>query len=369
MSEGIIAVKNTAAKYLKGAADQTIRGYFWLSYLQSQGRIVIGDTGGVSTNWNVMARQPDVRQSGDDAQLVFAEHDAYEQLTIDVRGYHATDRLTEKKKLMNNGPLQIIDLYGTKIENLVKAVTDQFGNELYIDGNASGNENRLCGIESFMGSSTTVAADLVAKPSDTYAGKSTVLGTLGGSWSTNLTTSPNANVATDWPEGQGSSEYDYLTPKLINYSSSSWGTGGTTWADNCTKVMRRARLWVHHTTGAEKSPMLHLLAPNLYGDFLDSVENKFRFTTTHPVGGDLGFADAINFEGAIVKQDYGCPAGVGYGINANEMLLFNIHDDGSFFKSVGPEYDVKTNSYLYMIYFYGNMRFNPKAFAKYDDYA
>jgi len=369
MSEGIIAVKNTAAKYLKGAADQTIRGYFWLSYLQSQGRIVIGDTGGVSQTWNVMARQPDVRQSGDDAQIVFAEHDAYEQLTVDIRGYHVTDRLTEKKRLMNASPLQIIDLYGTKMENLVKAITDQFGQELYVDGYASGNENRLCGIESFCGSSTTVAADLVAKPSDTYAGKSTALGTLGGSWSTNLSTKPNASVATDWPEGQGASEYDYLAPKLVNYSSSNWGTGGTTWADNATKVMRRSRLWCHHTSGMENAPMLHLLSPNLYGDFLDSFESKNRAVLPHPTGIDLGFPDAVNFEGAIVKQDYGCPAGVGYGINANEMLLFNIHDDGSFFRANGPEEDFKTNSYLFFVYFYGNMRFNPKAFAKYAAYA
>jgi hypothetical protein len=195
-----------------------------------------------------------------------------------------------------------------------------------------------------------------------------VLGTLGGSWSTNLSTKPNANVATDWPEGQGSSEYDYLSPKLINYSSSSWGTGGTTWADNATKVMRRSRLWCHHTSGMENAPMLHLLSPGLYGDFLDAQESKSRFST-HPVGGDLGFSDAINFEGAIVKQDYGCPAGVGYGVNANEMLLFNIHDDGSFFTSKGPEWDIKTNSHLFYVGFWGNMRFNPKAFAKYAAYA
>lgn len=368
MSEGIIAVKNTATKFLKGAVDATIRGRFWLSYMREHGRIKIGDSGGVSTTWNVMARQPEVRQNGDAGQQVFAEHDAYEQATIDVRGYVATDRLTLKKKLMNAAPLQIVDLYGTKLENLIKSVTDQFGAELYVDGNATGNSNRLLGLQSFTGNTTTVAADIVADPSDTYAGLSTALGNLGGSWSTNLSTSPNANEATDWPEGSGSTEYDYFSPKLINYSSTGWGTGGTTWRDNCSLVLRRSRLWTQSTSGFDSAPMLHLLSPSLYAGFEDYMEAKFRVVVPHKASQDLGFEDGLNFSGAIVKQDYDCPADKGFGVNVNEMLLFSIHDD--MFYSYGPEWDTKSLSYLYLVGFFGNLRFSsPKYFALYDNFA
>ena len=188
MAEHTIVVTNTAKKYLKGAADQTIRNRLWLSYLREQGRIKLG-ANGHDLNWNVKARQTTVRADG--------EHDAFEQLTIDVRGYFAGDRLTDKKKVMNRGDLAIVDLYGTKMDDLMKSLRDKFHAELYIDGNATGNEDRLLGIESFCGDDgATVAADIIANPSDTYAGKSTALANLGGNWSTGIGTSPNATAAT-----------------------------------------------------------------------------------------------------------------------------------------------------------------------------
>lgn len=367
MTEGIIAVKNTAPKYLKGAADQTIRSRFWLAYLREQGRIKLGDKGGLSTYWNVQAREPEIRDNGDAGQQVFSEHDAYEQLSIDVRGYVGTDRLTLKKKLMNTEPLAIVNLYGTKMENLVKSLTNRFGSELYCDGYATGNGNRLCGIESFMGSSTTVSADILAKPSDTYGGKSTALGALGGSWSTGLTTKPNANVATDWPYGSGDSQYDYIAPKLCNYSSTNWPSGDTTWRANCAAILRRARTWCRSTGGDDKAPMLHILSGSLYDDFEDYMETKTRAMVPHPQAVDMGFPDTLNYSGAMVRHEFDCPAGTGYGINVSEMLLFSIHDE--LFYSYGPEWDTQSLSDLFLIGFFGNMRFNPKHFAKYAAYA
>lgn len=369
MSEGIIAVKNTAPKYLKGAADQTIRGRFWLSYLQKEGRIMLGERSGTVQYWNVKARQPEVRANGDAGQQTFAEFDAYEQLNVNVRGYVATDRLTLKKELMNRDPLAIVDLYGTKIDDLLKSLRDSFGAELYVDGYATGNENRLIGINSFTGydSNNTVAADIVAKPSDTYGGKSTALGNLGGSWSSDRATSPNANVAKDWPYGNGSSEYDYITPKLINWSSTGWGTNATDFKTNGPLVMRRAKTWCKSTGGNDMAPMCFLLGPDLYDDFLDGLSDRFRQLVEHKSGSDLGFADVINFEGAAVKHEFDCDATEGYGINVQEMSLFSIHDD--FFYSYGPEWDTQSLSYLYLVGFFGNLRFNPKHFAKLDNYA
>jgi hypothetical protein len=366
-TEGIIAIKNTAPKYLKGAADQTIRNRLWLSLLREHGRIKLGD-GGVSCYWNVKAREPEIRQNGDAGQQIFAEHDAYEQLTVDVRGYVGTDRLTLKKKLMNKGPLQIVDLYGTKLENLLTSLSNNFGAELYIDGNATGNENRLCGVNSCTGDDgNTVAADILANPSDTYGGKSTALGNLGGTWTANLTTKPNATAAKDWPYGSGSSEYDYISPKLINYSSTSWPSGGTTWRENCSVVMRRARTWCKATGGGDNIPMLHLLSSSLYDEFEDYQETKFRTIIPHKSAEDLGFPDALNFNGAIVKHEFDCPANEGYGINLQDFLLFSIHDE--FFYTFGPEWNTESLSDLMLVGFFGNMRMNPKGIAKYKNYA
>jgi len=371
MSEGIIAVQATAPRYLKGAVDNTIRNRLWLAMLKKHNRIKTGDHGAVSLTWDVEFSEPEIRQNGDAGQQVFTEHDAYRQLTIDVRGYVGTDRLTLKKKLMNDSPLAIVNLYDRKLPKLIKSMTNNFGNELYIDGYATGNGNRLIGMESFLGDDgNTVAADLVANPSDTYADRSTALAALGGTWSSGLGSGnyPNATIATDWPYGQGTSEYDYIAPKLINYTSSSWPTGSILWRDNCSAVMRRARTWCKSVGGEGRAPYCHMLSPELYDAFEDYQEDKFRTVVPHKSSQDLGFEDTLNFNGAAVKHEFDVPAGVGYGLNLNEMLLSSIHDD--FFYSFGPEWDTKSLSYLYLVGFFGNIRFSsPKHFAKYAAYA
>lgn len=366
-TEGVIVIKNTAPKYLKGAADQTIRSRFWLSYFQSRGRIKLGD-GSYSQTWNVRARQPEVRQNGDAGQQVFNEHDAYEQLSLDVRGYVATDRMTLKKKLMNKDPFAIVDIYGTKMDNLIGALRDGFSSELYVDGNLSGNSNRIHGIESATAAGGTVtAADIIAVPGDTYGGKSTALQAIGGRWSANLTTKPNATLATDWPYGSGSSDYDYISPKLINWSSTGWNSGSTAWGANSTFVLRRAKTWSRTLGGDDAAPMVHLLAPNLFDEFMDAQESKQRLIIPHKAAQDLGFDSVMNFEGAMLKSEFDCPANTGYGINIEEMLLYSIHDQ--FFFSYGPEFTMESLSDLFLVGFFGNMQMNPKHICKYYPYA
>lgn len=370
MSEGLIAVKNTAKKYLKGAADFTIRKRFLWAYMQKHGRIKTGGSG-ADCNWNVEAREPEVRQNGDAGQQVFAEHDAYEQLVIDIRGYVATDRLTLKKKLMNDEPLAIVNLYDTKLPKLTKSMRNNLGGELYIDGNAAGNENRLHGLKSFMGRGACASTDIVAEPDDTYAGKSTKLKALGGSWSTQLGSGkfPNATIATDWPYGQGTSEYDYIAPKMLNLTSTRWPSGSAVVRDNLPFALRRARTWCSRLTQQDEddAPFLHLLSSELYDDFEDYMEAKFRVIVPHKGAQDLGFDNVLNFNGSMVKHEFDTPAGEGYGINVNEMSLFTIHDD--LFYSFGPDWDMESLSYLFLCGLFGNERYNPRAFSQYGSYA
>lgn len=366
MSEATIVVKNTAKKYIKGSADHTIRKRLLLAALRKEGRIKTGGSG-YDCNWNVRARQHEVRQSGDASQNIFIELDANEQLTVDIRGYKATDVMSFEKKQMNKEPLAIVDLYATKMPELMKDLRDQFGSELYVDGYATGNGKRICGIESFMGDDgNTIAADIVAKPSDTYAGKATAPGTLGGTWSSVRAVKPNATLATDWPYGNGSSEYDYIAPKLCNYSSTSWQSGDTSWRSNGPEVLRRAKTWCQTLSGGT-TPMLHMLSASLYDEFLDYMEAKYRAITPHKYAEDLGFMDGINYSGSSVQFEFNVPSDVGYGLNIEELSMFTLTDD--LFYSEGPHWDMKTQSYLFLVGFLGNMRANPKAFAKYKAYA
>lgn len=370
--EHLAVVKATAPKYFKGVSDLTFRRRLWMAMLQRYGMIE-ANANSFSCTWTVEAMQPEVRQYGDSGDLDFNEHDALQQLTTNVRGYTATDRMTVKQRLMNSGATQIDDQYKNKSKRLAKRIRQVLCGELYVDGGASGNTNRLEGIKTFGGDDgNTVAGDKIAAPSDTYGGKSTALGSAGGSWTSDLETDdfPNATLANDWPFGQGDSEYDYVSPLLVNWSSTSWPSGSAKWVDNCEDVMRFARI-TQTSRGAkgddQRVPFMHMLSPNLYGDFLTFYSARNRQAVPHPEAANLGFGDTMNFEGDMVHYEYDTPANEGFGISPVMMELFHLGDQ--LINSIGPEWAITKMGYLFLAFVFGNGRYQPKFFSFYKNYA
>lgn len=357
--QGIIM--STAPMYLKGAVDLTIRGRLLLKWLQQKGRIKFNVKGDICT-WTVQRDEQPVTAYGDGGDITFSRHNLLAQLSVDWRGYKATDLMTEQERLQNDGDVAIVKRYDRIIPTLVQSLQNKFCGELFIDGYASGNENRLHGLESFLGTGTTNATDIVAQPDDTYGGLSTKPGNEGGSWSTDKTTSPNATIGTDWPSGNGDVLYDYLSPKIINYSSSNWGTGSTTWSSNASRCIRRAISWLTLTGGQDGMPDLILLDGDLFYDYKTSLESKQRIIVPHKKAQDLGFEDTLNQDGVAITQDYDVPAETGYILNVDQMVLAS--QDSMLFSSRGPLYSIDNDAYKFMVGFFGNCRYNPKFFGK-----
>lgn len=365
-------VRATAPRFFKGASDLTFRHRLWLAMLQRYGMLEFGASSFACT-WDVEYSQPTVRQYGDSGDMQFNQHDALQQLTVNVRGYSATDRFTEMQKLMNQGQTQIVNEYKKKSERLVKRMMQVLCAELYTDGYASNNGRRFVGIESFMGDDgNTVVGDKIANPSDTYGGLSTALSNQGGNWSTNLGTGsyPNATAASDWPFGSGDSEYDYLAPLLLNYGSTSWSSEASGWKNNCESVMRFAKI-TQTSRGAmdenAQAPFLHMLSSDLFFESQEYFGAKYRGWIPHKESHDLGFADTMMFEGAALVHEFDCPASTGYGIVPTMMELFLLTPQLYGFK--GPEWAIEKMAYLYLCYVFGNLRFQPKFFSKYKNYA
>lgn len=372
VDEHIAVVKAQAPKYFKGVSDLTFRRRLWLAMIQRYGGIQF-NASSHSLVWTVEYSQPEVKQYGDSGDLEFNEHDALQQLTVDVRGYTATDRYTLKQKLMNKGPEQIDDLYKQKSKRLGKRMRQTLCRELYVDGYASGNGNRFIGIESALGDDgNTVAADLIAKPDDQYGGLDTDPGAYGGSWSSDLAAAkqPNATLANDWPRGRGTTEYDYISPLLVNYSSTSWPSGQTGWANNCEDAMRFARITQTNRGAMDENataPFMHMLSADLYNDFLTFYSARNRQIVPHQESANLGFGDTMNFEGSAVHYEWDCAPATGYGIVPSMIELFVMH--GQLIESVGPEWAIEKMGYLYLTYCFGNTRLSPKFLTKYKAYA
>lgn len=369
--EWVGVVTTTAPKYLKGAVDATFRKRLLLALLRKKGRITTGQSSH-KLYWDVKYAHPPIASYGDGGTLSFQRHNLWQQLELDWRGYKGTDLMTDKERLMNSGNEALIRRYDQIVPNLTRGLEETFATELYIDGYAAGNENRLHGIESFCGADTSYdsvgadVADKIAKPLDTYGGKSTAVGALGGSWSTSLTTKPNANIATDWPSGFGSTEYDYLSPKLINTVSTAW-TGTNTWESTCERVLRQGKLWCTNVSGVDGTVGLTLLDQEMYGTFLNKQSTKQNIWVPHKESDDLGFPDAINFEGMAVMYEYGIPVNTGYMFNLDAMELMVLGNE--LFRTKGPEFNIHQDGWLFSIGFFGNMKYNPKSFAKLYPYA
>ena len=367
--EWIGIVNSTRPKYMKGASDLTIRKRLLLAMLQKRGRIETNHSG-TEVRWQVEYSQPPVQTHADGGVVDFSNHDAFKQLAIDWRGYYATDTMSRKQQEMNKGDEALINLFQTKSNRLQKSITNTFAAELYRDGEAAGRESAIHGLDTFTGSGTTTAADRIALPSDTYGltALSTQPGAAGGSWSSNLSTKPNAALATDWPDGQGDSEYDYLSPKLVNWSSSGWGTSSTAWEDNAWRVVSQTITWLTTTGGEDGMPQYFGLASNLFQGYKNAQETKTRIMVPHKEASDLGFGQTLNQDGCAIYSDFDCPVNTGYAMNLAYVTICSLCPQLLWME--GPDKDPRSLwSYLWGVGFYGNVKYEPKHIAKIFNYA
>lgn len=368
-TEWVGAFNHAAPTFFRGFADETIRNRLMLAMLRKKGRISLGAKSPMCI-WDIKFAQQPITAYGDGGEMVYSRSDLYRQAALNWRGYTGSDVMTEKEFLMYQGPTQILDRYGLIVPGLMEAMTDNFGQELILDGNDPARPNSIHGLESFLGATGgTVAGDLIALPSDSYAGLSTALASEGGSWSNNLGAGkrPHLDHDTDWPHGRGTTQYDFNSPKLINWSSSRWGTGQTDWESNCERVMRQTTIWLTNTGGKNGRPTMYALSNELYSGYLNHQAAKGRVIYPHKESQDLGFEDTVNQEGVSIHYDYEVPAQTGYGMNMSQMELASL--DNVLFGYRGPGFDWSHKGWLFYVGFWGNARYRAKHFAKLYPYA
>ena len=363
-TEWIGVIHSQAPKFFKGYADETIRNRIVLAYLRKHGRILLNANSPMCV-WNVKYDQQPIESAGDAGSLVFNRHDLQRQLAVNWRGYVGTDSASEKEIMMNKGPGQILTRYSETIPSLTEAITDHFSDELFIDGEAAGNTNRIHGLNTFLKFNTggMAASDLVAAPNATYAGQSCVLGNEGGTWSTDLASAdrPNAGLANDWPNGSGPIKYDFVSPLGINWSANSWGTSLQTWEANCERAIRQGIIWQTNRGGQKGRPKLCLLSTDLYTGYANSQISKQRIVVPHKESEDLGFSDTLNQEGVAIRYDYSVPANTGYMLAPEMMELASL--DKVLFGYRGPDFSIKDRAWLFYVGFWGNAKYRPKHFA------
>lgn len=356
-------VNTTTSQYMKGAEDVTLRSHALLAMMQRRGNIY-RNASGLNLVKAVKFSLPEtmVYTGG---MLEFQPSDKYRQLVLEWIGYKVTDSMTEKETLQNRGVEALIRRYDMVAKDMRQSLEDTFALKLYSDGTT--NRDELWGLETPCGYGTTTVYDKVAKPEGSYAGRSTALGAEGGAWSSNLSVPPNAAVGTDWPLGSGDPEYDYLAPKLLNWSSTAWvGSGSNSWLDTCERVIRFGIIACTLSGGEAGRPTLCILSAEMYNDYLNKQSAKQTIIVPHREAQDLGF-NGVHQEGAFITTEFGVPANTGYLLNPDKTELHCLHPN--LFAVKGPEFDMHSCSWIFSAGFWGQMFFQPKYMAKMYNFA
>lgn len=368
MPEWSRVVNSTIKKYVKGEEPNVLRNRKLTALLMDRGRIKY-NVSGTEYDWKVRYKRAPLIGYADGDTLSFPRQNRWKTAELPWRGYASTDSMTKKEKLMNRNAEAIVKLYSNIGKILLEDCEDQFGDELYIDGNASGNSNRIHGLESCLGDADNSinistgaeraenVADKFQAPDDTYAGLTTQLADYGGTWSGS------------WPNGTGDANYDFWSPVLVNYPSSAF-SGTATWAANAKLAVREGILQSNRNKSRRGMLDLIMVTRSMYGEFLNLLDDNERFiATSGKIQGSLakfGFSDTVNFDGVEVTSEFGVPDTIGYGINVDMVSLCSMQDQ--IFVPDGPDYDVASKSWRFSIDFFGNLELNPRYLVKWDDY-
>ena len=157
------------------------------------------------------------------------------------------------------------------------------------------------------------------------------------------------------------------TERSHNWSSTRWGTATNLWESNCERVLRQVKIWMSNLGGQSGMNLVCLLSPDLYAGFLNHMAAKFRGLLPHQESMDLGFSDALNFEGMSIMFDYEVPPLTFYVFDVRMMELESM--DNVLFGQRGPDYRITDGAWLFKVGFWGQARFRPKHFAKGFQYA
>jgi hypothetical protein len=358
------SIATTIVNHLKEEEIASLRKYKFFALLEGNGRIKTNQAGR-GFDWEVQYRNHTPSGNSGETPRSFARQNLWKKCELDYRGAQATDAIYKREMLENRGAQALVNV-GSKMANrLITSMEQYLAKEWVLDGNATGNELRFHGIESFMGATQTInatttgatartadAGDPFYYPSDTYAGLSTVLGAYGGS----------ASSTTFWPNGNTDPEFDFFSPVIVNADSSYFGA--STWKDNCGKALREAIHQTRRNDSMEDQVDTVLLDRRLFIDFLNTLDAKERVIVTRANGlRSYGFTDVFEYDGVEVSAENSVPANTGYGLAVGNIDLMCMESQLMF--SEGPFYDEETQQFRYVVSTLGNLKFkSPRNFFK-----
>lgn len=362
-------IQTTIQNYLRETEQTTFRKFKVFAMLEGNGNVVMNQ-GGLNLNWQVRYRNQNVTGNNGETPRVFARQNLFLTAVLPYRGYQVTDSIYKREMLENRGQAALINVAGGMATRLEESLDQHLAKEIWVDGNAAGNELRFHGLESFFAIDGTVniadgtkraanADDAFGWPADNYAGLNTGLGAVAGS-----------QLSGVWPNGVADPEYDHWSPIVVNYTSKyfkgkdSTGADSFTWKDQCVQAVREG---IHQAkrndTKASQIDMV-VLDRKLYIDYMNRLDSKER-VLIQPASKlrEYGFLDSFSQDGVDITTEYAVPSGCGYGLSIDNMELRCM--ESQLRTAEGPFYNEDTQAYRYVVSVLANIKCkSPRNFFK-----
>lgn len=335
--------------YIKSVEDNVLKNKKFTALLQKKGRIVFKQSG-YQMNWKVRKFRNSLTPYTDADSLIPARVNRHEQATLAWRVYQMAERYTLKERKMARGKEAIVKYVMDLTEWMMDDAKYHFSPELFKDGNADGNTDRIHGMESWLGYTGNAQYTL---PDDSYAGHVTDLGNEG------------SVVTGTWPIGTFTPDYSWWSPLIVNYTHANWGASTDNWANNGPEVLSAG--FIHHQNQYGKNGQLDvvIMDPQMYEQFLQNIRVKERIDTSR--GGSnsllvsLGFGNVVNWDGVDVTSDADATTvgtGRAYGINFDGLTLRCLTDQ--LFETK-EDYDLLNLSDNFALVMLGNLQGNPQS--------
>lgn len=368
------AIGTSIVNYLREEELATFRKFKVFAALEGSGNVVMNQAG-LGLNWQVRYRNQPVSGNNGETPRVFARQNLWVDANLPYRGYQVTDAIYKREMLENRGQQALINVAGGMAQRLKESMEQQLSKEVWVDGDAAGNELRWHGIESMMGINGTVdfndgsqnvapdPADMFGWPADTYAGINTGLGAISGS-----------QLEGVWPNGTCDPDFDFYSPIVVNYNSTSFkacqpcdGAAGSVygnWEANCVQATREGIHQAKRNDTRESQIDMVIMDRQMYIAYMNRLDSKERVIVTRTNGlRSYGFTDVFEQDGVEISTEYAVPNGCGYGLSINNMALHCM--EGQLMVAEGPFYNEDTQAYRYVVGVLANLKFkSPRNFFK-----
>ena len=336
-------------KYIKKLTEPIMTNARLLGVLQAKKRITFNHDES-QIRWRIRYKRNEPQVSmGYPINVTFEMPNRITEATLPWRSYVLGEAIPKLEKLIGR---RDDTAFPRLVDNIVKWAMEDFQyyfqKALYADGEAG--TYALHGLESMFSYSGLLSSGKVGAPNDSYAGISTALGGIGGTWS---------GV---WPAGSGDPEYCAWSPLIVDYTNSAFtptGVTTATWETNWRRATRFARAWLQGLQGTD--PDVMIMHPDMERAARDATDSmsQLEVTVKSPIV-DLGIK-TVQFEGLELVSDPFATSSVAYLLNTQKMELMSM-------QSQLVEVHKDTDPYAtdtFMFDFFGNMRFeSPAYFAK-----